>query len=905
MPLQPGTRLGPYEVVAPVGQGGMGEVYRGRDTRLERTVAVKVLPALLADDVEFQERFNREARSISSLTHPNICTLYDVGEHRLDDGSITRYLVMEFLDGETLAARLERGAVPLDEALKIASDIASALDKAHRHGIVHRDLKPANVMLTKSGAKLLDFGLAKANPASVFSTATTLATMTSPPRGTTPLTSQGTILGTVQYMSPEQVEGEEVGPRSDLFSFGAVLFEMITGRRAFSGRSPASLLGAILKEDPPPIGQLQPTAPPALERLVKACLAKDPDDRLQSAHDVRLQLRWIQEGGSSAGLPAPVTTHRRNRERAAWIAVAVVGALWLATLVPAVRSLRTPEPPPKVVFTVVTPDVLTGDALSLALSPDGRMLAYVAPADSADNRVLWVRSLDGAEPRSLSGTRGAQAPFWSPDGQSIAFAADGRLLAVSVAGGPPRTICDFPYSFQGGTWNADGTILFARGVAGSNSIAKVSASGGDPVAVMQPDAAQDQSSLFFPQFLPDGRHFIYLASTRDLANRMIYVGSLDGGDPVPLVRSAAAASVVPGFLLYVRDESLVAQRFDVDRLAVSGDPVPVAPTVLVGRGFGRSGFSVSRNGVLAFRSSGPGELLSQLAWLDRKGRVIQTVGEPAPYNQIRLSPDERRVAAALPDSVSTQYHIWTIDLASGIATKAIDDDISNDPTWLPGGQTLLFESVRDNKRDFYSQVVGSRTRTLVYESPENPKWLSDVSRDGRFLLYHLPRPSKLVAVPIENGRGSAPITLTHTDASIDNAHFSADGKWVVYQQNDTGRFEVWVASFPAFDNRRRISSRGGGQPFWRSDGQEVFYITSDGAMMSVAVTRDPASPGGLAFRAPVELFKSPVGRPNLTIDQYSVAADGQRFLFIQPRRDDSGAMSPITVVVNWQTGLGR
>jgi eukaryotic-like serine/threonine-protein kinase len=443
-------------------------------------------------------------------------------------------------------------------------------------------------------------------------------------------------------------------------------------------------------------------APPALERLVKACLAKDPEDRLQSAHDVLLQLRWIQEGGSAVGLPAAVTTHRRNRERMAWIVVAVVGVLWLATLVPALRGLRTPQPEPKVVFTLPTPNVSPRDALAMALSPDGRTLAYVAPIGSGETTALWVRPLDEAEPRSLSGTQGAESPFWSPDGQSIALAAAGRLQAISAGGGPPRTICPILLAFFGGSWNADGTILFSQGVTGSNAIVRVSANGGEPTPVAQPDDSQGQTGVYFPQFLPDGRHFIYIVARSDVADRMVYARSLDGGAPVPVVRSVGSAAVIPGFLLYVRDESLVAQRFDSERLALSGEPMRLAATVMVGRGPGRSGFTVSPNGVLAFRASGLGEPLSQLVWLDRKGRVIGSVGETLPYNQIRLSPDEKQVVAVVPEDRSRQYKIWTIDLASGIATQATDGDTNNDPVWLPDGKSMLFESVRSGKRDFYS-----------------------------------------------------------------------------------------------------------------------------------------------------------------------------------------------------------
>ena len=650
MHLQPGTRLGPYEVVAPIGAGGMGEVYRGKDTRLDRTVAVKVLPPLLAMDPEFRERFDREARSISALTHPNICTLHDVGEHRFEDGSVTRFLVMEFLEGETLAARLERGALPIDEALRIAIDIAAALDKAHRHGVIHRDLKPANVMLTKSGAKLLDFGLAKSSHG-VISTGATLATVTSPAGGirTAPLTTQGAILGTIQYMAPEQVEGEEAGPRSDLFSFGAVLFEMITGRRAFSGKSQASLLGSILKEEAPPITQLKADAPPALERLVKACLAKDPNERLQSAHDLLLELRWIQEGGTVA---APRSI---RRDRILWIALAVVSALWIATLVPAVRSFRRPPDPAKVQFTLSTPDGGINAALAVALSPDGRMLAYAAPPESGGPSPLWIRTLDDLQSRRLPGTERASYPFWSPDSTAIGFFADGKLQTIDLNGGRPQALKDIPALFYGGTWNQDGTILFAHGNSSTNvQLARINARGGDSTTVAQPDKSQQQQGLLWPQFLPDGRRYIYTVSTSDPTQRAIYAASLDGGAPVLLTRSSAGAIAARGFLLYVRETALIAQRLDESGTALVGDPIQLADPVLVGRIIGRLGATMSSTGVLAYRAGFSAEPTSQLVWVNRTGQTVGTLGDPAPFNQFRLSPDGRRVAAVIPDSAAPQ-----------------------------------------------------------------------------------------------------------------------------------------------------------------------------------------------------------------------------------------------------------
>ena len=904
MTLQPGTRLGPYEVVGPIGAGGMGEVYKAKDTRLDRTVAVKVLPPLLAMDPEFRERFDREARSISALAHPNICTLHDIGEHRQEDGTAARFLVMEYLEGETLAARLERGALPLAEALAVAIDIASALDKAHRHGVVHRDLKPANVMLTRTGAKLLDFGLAKSSTPGAFSAATMLATMTSPPGGMqtgAPLTTRGTILGTIQYMAPEQVEGEEAGPRADLFAFGAVLFEMITGRKAFSGKSHASVLGAILKEEPPRVSQLQPLAPPALDRLVQACLAKDPEDRLQSAHDLLLQLRWIQEGGTSAQA-AQVATSRRRWPRAAWIALAGVAALSIAALAASARWFEASPEAAKIQFTIPTPDPGSSVGLSLALSPDGRTLAYAAPRDANSPGILWVRQLDELQPRPLAGTEGAGSLFWSPDNRRIGFIAGGKLQAVDIGGGPPQLIATLSVTFMGGTWNADGTILFAHGSSASNArLARVSDRGGVITPVIEPDGSQQQNALMAPHFLPDGRRFLYFASSGDPAARAVYAGSLDGGPSKMLMRSTSSAIFAPpGFLVYLRDGSLVAQPFDPARLVVTGDPIRIAESVMHSRLTGRVMVTASQNGVLAYRSGSMNDPLSQLAWLDRKGAVMRTVGDPAPYNQLRLSPDEKRAAVVLPDQRALGYNIWTMDLKSGIVTQTTFAANANDPAWGPDGRSVIFGAVGKSKRDFYQQAIGAPTGTLVYEAPEDPKWLSDVSRDGRFVLFHQPQPGRLFAVSVAEKKATL---LAETSGTFDGAHFSPDGRWVAYQSNESGQHEVWVAAFPAFDQRRRVSARGGGQAFWRGDGRELFYVTLDGKMMSVTVT--PEAGGALDFGAPVELFQSPLVRPLMTLDQYSVTSDGQRFLFLQPHGQGSAVAAPLTVVVNWAKGLGR
>jgi serine/threonine protein kinase len=902
MPLTAGTRLGPYEIVTPLGAGGMGEVYKAKDTRLDRVVALKVLPAALAADPEFRERFEREAKSISALNHPNICALYDVGRQ---DG--TEYLVMEYLEGETLAARIERGALPTSEALSIAIAIASALDRAHRQGIVHRDLKPGNVMLVKTGAsrsgtpeaKLLDFGLAKINPRAALSAATTAAL----PAAGTPLTAQGTILGTFQYMAPEQIESEEIDARTDIFAFGAVLFEMLTGRKAFAGKSQASLLGAILKDEPPPVSQVQPLTPPALDRVVSTCLAKDREDRFHTAHDLLLQLRWVVEGGSAAGVPAPVVAHRRNRERVAWTAFSIATLLLLASVVPTWRYFHPAVDERQIQFSIPTPG--SPDPSSLVppvVSPDGRMVAMVAPAKPGGSNLIWVRAFDELDAKLMNGTDGVAATFWSPDSRHLAFFVTGKLMRIDVTGGSPQTVCATGGATSG-AWSPDGTILFAGFGGGMSftggSLYRVAASGGTPVELLKPDVGRQETGYNWPVFLPDGRHFLFLSWSDEPGKRTIRVGSLDGGPPtVVLQAESQGAYGRPGSLLFAREGTLFSQSFDPDRLRLSGEPTKVGSNVMFNRINGYAAFSVSDNGVLVYRSGAPIDFEVNLAWTGRTGQSLGSAGPASTYDQLRLSPDGRHVVASRMNIRSARYELWTIDLTSGVTSQlTFDRPGSNDPVWSPDSKSIAFESIATGRREFYTQALGSQRSTPTFESAEDPKWLDDWSPDGKFLLYHLSAPSKLYALPLTGER--KPQLLAEAKALLDSAHFSPDGHWVSYNVNDTGIHEVWVASFPTFDKRQQVSTRGGGLARWRGDGKELFYLTEDGQMMSVAIELDAKS-GALTFKAPVRLFQSPLGRPNRVTDVYDVTRDGQRFLFVQPRPGAAPIVVPTTVVLNWQ-----
>src|SRR5262245_37133496 len=632
MALAAGSKLGPYEVLSAIGAGGMGEVYKARDPRLERNVAVKVLPSHLSASPEVRQRFEREAKTISQLSHPHICALYDVGNQ---DG--VEYLVMEYLEGETLAQRLLNGSIPAEQTLKYGIEITDALDKAHRQGIVHRDLKPGNVMLTKTGVKLLDFGLAKAvQPASSASSLSVL-----PTQAVAPLTQEGTILGTFQYMAPEQLEGKEADARTDIFAFGAVLYEMATGKKAFSGSSQASLISAILRDDPLPISQVQPMSPPALDRVVRGCLAKDPEDRWQSAGDVGKQLKGIADG-SEAALPGPAIARRRKgRERLAWLAFAAAA---LAALLLALLPLRQrPAPSARFESSILPPGknhfVFRGSPL--AVSPDGRRIAFTAESSEGTRR-LWVRSFDATSAQPLPGTEGAIRPFWSPDSRSVGFFADGKLKRIEASGGLPQTLCDAP-SGLGGTWNREGVILFSPDFL--KPIYRVASSGGAAVPITSVNLGKGEFGHLWPVFLPDGRHFLYISGLGRAGRQQemlgAYVGSLDSKEVRLLHAGRGNVAYAPssdpsrGHLLFMRGATLLARPLDAGRLELTGEAIPVAENVKYFGAQSSGAFSVSDNGILAYGTGVQGDP-AQMLWFDRTGRQIESIGAIASYTHPRL-----------------------------------------------------------------------------------------------------------------------------------------------------------------------------------------------------------------------------------------------------------------------------
>ncbi len=876
MSLTSGTHLGPYEVLAPVGAGGMGEVYKARDARLERTVAIKVLPADVAADPAARERFEREARAIAALNHPHICILHDIGRHEGID-----FLVMEYLKGETLAERVARGALPLSQVLEYAIQISDALDKAHRAGIVHRDLKPRNIMLTKAGAKLLDFGLAKLRAPLAGSADSVLPTQD--------LTAQGAIVGTLQYMAPEQLEGKEADSRADLWALGAVLYEMVTARKAFEGKSQASLIAAILEHEPEAMESVQPLSPSLLNRVVKNCLAKDANDRFQSAGDLSRALSWVSEEKTDAR-PAP-----GRRDRLLWALLSLL--LGLLTALSVLYFQSAPPDPPEERLQVVTPP--TTDPISMAISPDGRQLVFVASSEGKSQ--LWLRPIESVTAHPLRGTEGASSPFWSPDSRSIGFFAEGKLKRIDIAGGQVQTVTNAALA-RGGTWNGDGVILFSP--ASSGPIYRVSATGGEPVEMTRLDP--QHFGHRFPQFLPDGRHFVFYALGSP-ETQGVYVASLDTLTARRLLYANTAVVVAPGHLLFVSEGTLVAQRFDLGKRELSGDPFPVTDQVALDESlrFGVGAFSASTTGVLAYRTSAAEN--RQLMWFDRAGRPLARTGaaeSPSTANP-ELSPDGRRVA--MNRDVSGNPDIWLLETARGVLSRfTVDADVDNCPVWSPDGSRLVFESHRKGVPGLYQKLAsGVGPEEPLLSSSEHPS-PTDWSRDGRFILYRTLNPKTrydLWVLPVSPQAGDRkPFAFVNTSFEEREGQFSPDGRWVAYQSNESGRFEVYVQPFPGPGGKWQVSTEGGAQPRWRGDGRELFYIRLDGKLMAVPVT--PAA-AGQAFEAgsPVALFETRiVGGAILAVGplkhQYAVAPDGQRFLI--NITTEEAVTSPITLILHWK-----
>jgi serine/threonine protein kinase/Tol biopolymer transport system component len=902
MAIESGTRLGPYEILAAIGAGGMGEIYRARDTRLDRTVAVKVLSDALASDPQLRERFEREARAISALNHPHICALYDVGEAAADSagrGQPTQFLVLEYLEGQTLAQKLTAGPLGLTDALRYATEIADALDKAHRAGIVHRDLKPANVMITKAGAKLLDFGLAK-SAAPVVATSGLSMLPTTPPA----LTQQGTILGTFQYMAPEQIEGLEADARTDIFAFGALLFEMLTGRTAFEGKTRASLLGAILKDDPPRASSLAPGAPTALDRLLSTCLAKDPDDRYQSARDLHRDLRWAVSPEALAPTAVASPPRPGRSGRAAWMLAAAAMAGFAVVSIVAIRHLRETAPVlPTVEFTIPVPDQHmfggppgggTGSATQLAVSPDGHHVAFVTRKDARFQ--LWLRSIDSVTARPLPGTDGAAFPFWSPDGRSIGFFADGKLKKMQIGAGTAITLCDAGGG-RGATWSPDGsTIIFAP--SGVGPLMRVPSAGGAPTVASALDRSYGESNHRYPHFLPDGQHYLFTAVTGPsgaaLRPTRIKIGTLASTDSGMLLETESSAVYAMGHVFFHRDGTLMAQPFNADSRTLGGEPFPIVGDIGV-EGSRYASFSASGAGTLAHAAGG--RLGAQLTWRDRAGKAIGTVGEVALYSSVALSPDEKRLAVAITTGNPQNRDIWTIDLGRNVVSRlTFDPGDDGGGVWSPDGSRIVFSSMRPPDFGIRTITAGATGGDeLIFKGDRPvPHFSTDWSRDGRHVAYveGAPPVTDIWVLPMNGDR--KPMAFARTAFVEDAPSFSPDSRWIAYSSNESGAMQVYVQPFPPTGRKYIVSQNGGSQPQWRADGRELYFLAPDSTLHAASVTIGAQFESGI----PERLFVAPIATAVGGRRQYAVTGDGKRFLFIAPPAADES--TPITVLTNWR-----
>jgi Tol biopolymer transport system component/predicted Ser/Thr protein kinase len=879
MSFPSGARVGPYEILAPAGAGGMGEVYKARDTRLDRLVAIKILRNGWGHDPDRKARFEREAKVLAGLQHAHICCLHDLGSH---DG--VDFLVMEYLEGQTLADRLAKGPLPAGEALRLAIEIVSALEQAHRRGITHRDLKPGNIMLTKSGAKLLDFGLAKTQAPPIGAADATL---------TNPLTVEGSIPGTLQYMSPEQLEGKEADARSDVFAFGAVLYEMASGLPAFQGKSRVSLMMAIVDREPPSLATLPPLAGRperiGLDRVVRTCLKKEPEERWQTAGELLHALKWIAEDPAPTAAPLRLTW-------APWAVAGVAAAALAGLILTGGRSRPQPAEIGVVRFALAPPEGTSTPpgTSSLAVSPDGRSVALIE-RDAAGKSALWVHPLGSVSARRLEHTEDAGgALFWSPDAQFIAFTSGGRLNRIAASGGPVQVICE-RCGGGAGTWNRDGVIVLTGGRA-NRGLFRAPAAGGVATPVTALDEAGGEIFHNAPQFLPDGKNVLYLAVNKDPAKSAIYVQEIGSAQRklVMNTRTRAAYSP-PGYLLFVRDGTLLAQRFDAGSFQMRGEPAPVAEDVAVVVTNSAPLFTVSANGVLAYRSVYEQNHM-QLVWSGRDGKRTPASGEPGWYTEVKLSPDEKRVAAGRRDGRNPYADVRMLELASGIFSPLTFDPsiMQYDATWSPDSRRIVVSANPAGKTEIREIGAASGATAVLFSSPD-PMYLGDWSRDGRFLVYHnvVGGGTTVYLLPLFGER--KPQMLLKARFLLDQFHFSPDGRSIAYNSNESGRQEVYIASLPSWSEKRQVSIGGGVQPLWRNDGRELFYLTLEGKLMTVDVKPGSTIETGI----PKPLFQTSVTADHQH-DLYSVTGDGKRFLMIEPTKKATGE---VNVVLNWDAGL--
>ena len=880
-----GKELGYYHVLSLLGAGGMGEVYLAEDTRLKRKVALKLLPTELTANRDRLRRFEQEARAASALNHPNIITIHEIGE-----SGEWHYLVTELIDGETLRERLHQGRIEFSAALDIALQIASALVAAHKAGIVHRDIKPENIMLRSDGlVKVLDFGLAKLTESS------TSGLSSNAPTRAQVNTETGMVMGTARYMSPEQARGQKIDARTDIFSFGVVFYEMITGGAPFEGETASDVLAAILKSEPPPLAHGAHEVPRELEHIVSRALRKDPERRYQVVKDLLLDLEDLKQRPSELSVPA-----KRPLAHLGWIAATAL--LLVATLALAIAYFQRAPVEVRAVRSSILPPEKSSfnftdtNAGSLSISPDGRRLTFVAPTAEGKN-LLWVRSLDAVSAQALAGTEGAYYPFWSPDSRFIGFFAGGKLKKIEAAGGPTVTLSDAPLA-RGGAWNRDGVIIFTPDSAGA--LQQVSAAGGVVSAVTKLDEARGELTHRWPYFLPDGQHFLYLrrSITGSESETAIYVASLASKESKLLLRANSNVAYAEGYLLFLREGTLMAQAFDAKRLETVGDAFPIAVAVQSEPSMARGVFAVSENGVLAYQT-GSARNGSQLAWFDRNGKQLSLLGDVADYGQIQLSPDGKRLALTIVDPQNGNQDIWLYEVARGLRMRyTVDPADERSPVWSPDGSRIVFSSNRKAHFDLYqksSRGVGNDEPLLESDLEKHPmSW----SPDGQFLLYLSVDPktkADLWVLPLGGDR--KPFPFLQTEFNEFNGQFSPDGRWIAYSSDESGGNQIYVVPFPGPGGKQQISTSGGRQPKWRGDGKEIFYLAPDNKLMATEVSGQGTS---LVVGAVRPLFEV---HPYESGNVYDVATDGRRFLV--NTAVEQKASAPITLVINWTADLKR
>ena len=885
--MSPQSSIAHYRIISKLGEGGMGEVWRATDTKLGRDVAIKILPEAFAQDPDRLARFTREAQVLAALNHTNIAAIYGVEE---------RALVMELVEGATLAERIARGAMPLEEALPVAKQIAEALEYAHERGIIHRDLKPANVKIAPDGrVKLLDFGLAKA-----LAGETAAADPRSSPTLTMRATLAGVIMGTAAYMSPEQARGQEANKRSDIWSFGVVLHEMLTGRTLFDAPTISDTLAAVLRADLD-WSRLPGGLPPNIRTLLQRCLERDSNRRLRDIGDARLELEQpAMQPVAPPSQPAP------RLRLLPWIATWIAGVILAiaAASIAVIHFGEAPPPAPLVRFLVAPPDKGNFNTW-ISLSPNGRQLAFTAAGPDGVSRV-WLRPLDSVEARPLAGTEGTITSFWSPDSRFIVFQSTGKLKKIDVAGGPPQSLCNAGGVVLGGSWNQDGVIVFG---GNGGPIMQVSSAGGAALPITRIEFSRQEGNHSDPIFLPDGRHFLYVRRSTLAEHSGIYAGSLGVQPAQQSLTRIQATDFSPayappvrggslGHLLFLREGALMAQPFDHRRLQTAGEPVPIAEQV--GTSITRAFFSVSANGVLAYRSGGSAN--TQLTWYDREGHVLGHAGDPGEYRDVALSPDATRVAHSLPfQAVSRQ--IWLLDIARGVNSPlTFQPEGAQSPAWSPDGKYVAFNSYR--QAGLYVKATGTGASEQPVFRSGAFKFISDWSRDGHFLLYtEVGNQSDIFALPDPlDGGDRKPIPFANTEFNETGGQFSPDSRWVAYCSDESGKYEIYVRPFPPGGERSgkwMVSSGGGTQPRWRGDGKELFYLAPDRKLMAVDVKLEPV----IQSAVPHPLIQTQAPTSANYMYQYDVTRDGQRFLVIVPATGPASA--PATVELNWDARLKR